>query len=324
MISRSSRIIGARGVRFLSWNHSKYIKVGVSEVEQHIKENKEWASGADARLITKFVEKLPEKAIDASDMEEYISLRGGQYAWPPPAIRTLSALLTFPLTLSYGLSQIFPAEHKVEALNILVVGARSESSLPMVWWREMLCANSNAATHNIRMVGPGLQQNKSVYGSATTGVAITKSDSNTKKTLSVTNNYTMTADKKLHTDFSALHEHPEHNKLLRWADVFVLFNPGYGNDTLKELWEPTIKQLLHTHKPILCTAYGAHDLKRDLQALDRISTVEDDQEFGEPIEFLFYPQENPFKTFKCTIDPTERGDNGIVTTNHSIYAFLAK
>lgn len=323
MIART-RQFGIIYSRFSTWNHAKFIRVTPSDVEQHIKENKEWASGPDRLQITKFVETNPTEPIKAVDMSEYINLRGGRSSWSPPAMRALSSLLTFPLSLAYGLSRIFPEEHKIESLNILVVGARSESSLPMVWWREMLCTNSNAVVHNIRMVGPGLQQNKSVYKSATTSVDITPYYSEVNKSLSLVNNFTVTTDKKLHNDFSALHEHPDQHKLLRWADVFVLFNPGYGNDTLKALWEPTIRQLLHTHKPVLCTAYGEHDLHRDLHALDRISTAADDQELGEPIEFIFHPQENPFKTFKCTLDPTEKGDSGIVTTNHSIYAFLAK
>ena len=323
MITRTC-LAGARFARFSTWNHAKYIKITPEDVEQHIKENKEWASGPDRLQITKFVEANPTASVKAADMTEYINVRGGRSAWDPPAMRALSSLLTFPLTLAYGLSKIFPEEHKIETLNVLVVGARSESSLPMVWWREMLCANSSAVTHNIRMVGPGLQQNKSVYKTATTSVDIKTFYSEANKSLSLVNNFTVTADKKLHNDFSALHEHPDLNKLLRWADVFVLFNPGYGNDTLKALWEPTMHQLLHTHKPILCTAYGEHDLHRDLQALDRISSAEDHQELGEPIEFIFQPQENPFKTFKCTLDPAEKGDHGVVTTNHSIYAFVAK
>ena len=324
MFGKISRISVLRGLRFASWDHSKFININLSKVEQDIKEHKVWASGPEARLIPKFVENLPHSTINAGDIENYIDTRGEKYTWSPPALRTLSALLTFPLTLGYGLSQIFPPELDIETLNILVVGARSESSLPMVWWREMLCTNSNAITHNIRMVGPGLQQNKSVYGSATTSIQLPGAHCETEKELSIINNFTVTADKKLHNDFSALHDHPDLEKMLRWADVFVLYNPGYGNDTLKDLWEPTIRLLLQSHKPVLCTAYGKHDLQRDLQALDRINAASDDLDWRKPVEFIFPPHENPFKTFKCTIDTTERGDEGIVTTNHSIYAFQSK
>jgi len=37
------------------------------------------------------------------------------------------------------------------------------------------------------------------------------------------------------------------------------------------------------------------DLDRDLTALDRISSEEDSQDMGEPLEFIITPHENPFK-----------------------------
>ena len=93
---------------------------------------------------------------------------------------------------------------------------------------------------------------------------------------------------------------------------------------MKSSWDPTIRLLLQTHKPIICTAYGNHDLKRDLSVLDQITSEEDSQDLGEPIDFLIPPHENPFQSFKLTVDPKETGDQGIVVTNHSLYAICAK
>jgi splicing suppressor protein 51 len=128
----------------------------------------------------------------------------------------------------------------------------------------------------------------------------------------------------MHPDFSKLHEHPDCTALLRWADVFVMYNPGFGNSNLQASWDPSIRLLLETRKPLVFTAYGAHDLQRDLHALDRISAEADEQELGEPIDFVIPPHENPFKTLKCTVDSREEGDEGVVITNFAIYAVQAK
>lgn len=314
-----------------SWDHSQLANLSVSEVEKHILENKEWTASPEVKSISRFVANVPRSLISASDMMQYIHNRGpGELTrvLSPPAIRTLSALLTFPLTLAYGLSHIFPPRRDLKSIKILVVGARSESSLPVPWWQEMLFANTNLLSHHLRMVGPGLQLNKEIAGDASCTADIREltmmGDNEYSKFLRITNNYSLSTAKKIHDDFTVLHEHPESLKLLQWADVFVLFNPGYGNDNLKASWDPTMKLLLQTRKPILCTAYGHHDLKRDLTTLDAITAETDDQELGEPIDFLIPPHENPFKTFKCTLDAREPGDHGIVTTNHSIYAIQAK
>jgi hypothetical protein len=262
-------------------------------------------------------------------------------------------------------------------LNILIVGARSESSLPLVWWKELLGLDYNSnndtrgstpTSYNIRMIGPGLQPHTSLSAknNFTSKVTIPMflSDRSHKRmiddTTSTPGTVSATVDREValtsrfvamrkkpdtevvatgstsdssgahhHSNTSAddlavLHEHPQAFELLQWADVFVLYNPGYGTEKLQDSWDPTLRLLLETHKPILCTAYGAHDLRRDLSRLDRITSEEDNQDLGEPVEFLLPPHENPFKSFKCTHDARETGDVGIVTTNHSIYALCAK
>lgn len=313
-----------------SWDHSNFVARSVAEIEQHIKENKEWTASPEVRSITTFVS-LPQKTlVRAADMMQFIKNRGQDSTreLSPPAIRTLSALLTFPLTLAYGLSKIFPPRRDLKSIRMLIIGARSESSLPVPWWQEMLFVDTHLLSHHLRMVGPGLQLNKEILGDSSCTVDIREltmtGDAEYSKFLRLTNNHSLSTSKNLHSDFRLLHEHPECIKLLQWADVFVLFNPGYGNNTLKASWDPTMKLLLQTRKPILCTAYGQHDLRRDLQTLDAITAEADDQDLGEPIDFLIPPHENPFKSFKCTLDATEPGDQGIVTTNHSIYAFQAK
>ena len=316
-----------------AWNHDNLVNLSVKEVANHVIENKAWASSGDSKSVLIVSANPPKQQLDCGDMLEYIRRRAPglpTLTSSQPGLRVLSYLLTFPLTTAYALSLLFPKHYERESINILIVGARSESSLPLIWWKEMLFTNHNILTHNIRMIGPGLLHNSTIVGDATTSITIRDRHKDhpeiLNRRLNITNNFSSTNEnkKQLHIDFNKLHQHPECNDLLRWADVFIMFNPGYGTDNLKESWGPTMQTLLHTRKPIICTAYGNYDLKRDLQALDQITSETDDQDLGEPIDFLIPPHENPFKSLKCTLDEKEEGDLGIIIANHSIYAVQAK
>jgi hypothetical protein len=84
---------------------------------------------------------------------------GNQQIKETPQGRVLSSLLTFPLTLSYAISHVYralypwmslpeiPIEERKKLFNVLVVGARSESSLPLTWWKEGLY-NFDSIPHN--------------------------------------------------------------------------------------------------------------------------------------------------------------------------------
>jgi hypothetical protein len=95
---------------------------------------------------------------------------------------------------------------------------------------------------------------------------------------------------------------------------------------LKDKWDPTIRLLLETRKPIVCTAHGDTDLGNDLNHLSKLSQEEDFQDLGEPVEFIFPPHLNPFRSLKRTVDKHAKVDTDgrIVTTNHYIYAFQSK
>lgn len=248
----------------------------------------------------------------------------------PVAVRVISACLTYPLTLAYALSLLFPKHYEREQANVLIVGARAESSLDLLWWKELLYANHNVLQHSIRMIGPNLIPCKSIVGNVTCSVSIKDRhglhDETLLRTLDISNNYmdAKTANQIGYSDGVRLHEHADCNSLLRWADVFILYNPGYGNESTRESWRPTMDLLLHTRKPIVCTAFGPHDLRRDLGYLDAITAETDHQDLGEPIDFLIPPHENPYKSFKCSWDDREKGDGGVIVTNHSIYAVQAK
>jgi len=201
------------------------------------------------------------------------------------------------------------ADELKDDINVLVLGARSESSLPALWWQEALVAASpvvGKALH-ISLMGPGLlakpQQQAAEFKHG-------------GKSLTVR-----------HVEGGAclFHEHPAHMKLLLQTDLFVLFNPGFGStQALQTSWMPTLHLLLMCRKPILATAHSAWDLKRDLAQLEKITNDTDEQDLGEPLEFLIPPHHSPFASTKRTHDAKEDQEAQIVTTNEFCYAFAAK
>ena len=123
-----------------------------------------------------------------------------------------------------------------------------------------------------------------------------------------------------------LHNHPNLTKLLLDFDLFVLFNSGVGSPALREAWDPTLRLLLQTRKPIVFTCHSRVDLDRDWDCVEQtgISEDQDGQELGHSIETLLSPHENPFASLRRVYDSKEQQGAEIVTTNQFIFALQAK
>ena len=195
--------------------------------------------------------------------------------------RTLTSLCSFPLSLAFGIRKIYGAP--ITNLSVLVIGARSESSLPSVWWLETLIACEKIHSLSIHMIGPHLDQKKMNLGKLKEIVQWKQGGGcETGREIDVN---------LVPSGRVALHDHQECLRLLRGHDIFVLFNPGFGStkvEGLVESWRPTISYLLQTRKPILCTALSKYDMERDLNMLEQITNEEDDQHLGTLVEILKY------------------------------------
>jgi len=251
-------------------------------------------------------------------MEEYLKWRGWGFISQKDNIHNSSKLgnlnkegirvmtnlvshaLTYPLTLgshSHNFIQhaqeMIKQQHQDEekreqqtklVMNLCCVGARSESSLPLKYWREMLIiANRNHCIHCpdylsintiewvIDFIGP------EICSSSTQTISLppnTISGPHQSITLRSHKYYLhqyiieqYKTKKVKHEECSTMHlKHELKNK---W-DGYIFFNPGIGHTKLSKFWIPTLKFVSGTRKPILFTAHSDYDSDRDGKILSNI------------------------------------------------------
>lgn len=239
----------------------------------------------------------------------------------PSSHRILSQLLTYPLTLSYGVRGLFPyiePDFLMENLNVCVLGARAEASLPLEWWKHSLFLQPVAKNINIRFLGPGLCVHPSqMRGSSSKGLSVSwKCKSPNIEVL-----HSLQLSNDIVSDSKTLHEHKDCDDILKWAGVFVLFNPGMGSQALRNGWRPTVQKLLTSRKPVICTALSHNDLMDDESALREFAaTREEEEEFAESFELPIKVTPNPYASHQVKLD--ESGNT--IATNHLVYAFQSK
>ena len=230
------------------------------------------------------------------------------------SLRVLSMILTNPLTISYGIRSIFP---HMKDIKILCLGARSESNLPLIWWKESIITLPSISNISIEMVGPEIIPQR------------IKESSSSIYSFQLPNSHQIQQIKVLSPIENKVFFHKlvnKYEKLLQ-NDLYLLFNPGYGaNNIMKLQWKETLELLLHTKKPILCTSHSHGDLQRDLIYLNELVEQHNEEglELGNPIEMIIQPQHNPFCSLSITHDPKEDQDSNIISTNSYIYAFKMK
>jgi splicing suppressor protein 51 len=248
-----------------------------------------------------------DKLVTPSTIGEYIDTRGYAGVQDQSPVRMLSTMLTYPLSLSFGIRSIFG--ERIDSLNVTVIGARKESSLPSIWWEETM-RTCSIKRLDMSMVGPGLNQPPPPHYSVSR-------DLGGGLTREFAKHYTS-------GDIAPLHDHPDARKILLETNLFVLYNPGLGSGPLKELWKPTLELLLSTKKPILCTSHCQFDMDRDLATINAASEEDVDPEQGQQLEYLINPTVNPFRSMQRAVDKNEVPGAQILNCNYGIYAFQAK
>ena len=259
----------------------------------------------------------PSQHIISPSMESYLTSYGYLNSFESSSISSLiglgalSALHTYPLTLSLAIEKILPSP--VNDLSVLVLGARAESSLPPHWWRQTLIASYKLHRLHILFQGPHC---------ATQGASLAHSSSHSSEQKVIVDwNHGGGCEQNRNvtlewcSERGSFHTNPSAQKLLSSADIVVLFNPGYGHHYLKAEWRPTLAMLLRSKIPIVCTALSPHDLQRDRTALEKLKPLLD-------YKYLIEPQSNTFASLVADIDPKEpQEENKRIVCNQYMYAF---
>ena len=213
------------------------------EIEREQVEDNEWIKSDAAVRTMRLGRDEPLKFTASEDMHRHIISRGYESAGihSESSRRVLSSCLTFPLTLSYAHQLLFPAISS--KMNVLVVGARAESSLPLVWWKDCLYNNRHLQDVTVEMMGPGLQnpsggEAAGQFDDANLKIFEWKHLENLFSHVDLSENpaesthstpmYPRVTLSKTHlaANRKLLHEAENALKLLQWADVFLLYNPG--------------------------------------------------------------------------------------------------
>lgn len=272
---------------------------------------KEWMMRPESSaLFERWLQSVPHDHIHQENLLMHIRTRGtaGEVEDNSPTFRVLSSLLSNPLTLAYGLRSVFL--QKMKNIKVLGIGMRSESQLPINWWRETIIAGVGVDEIEFEMVGPDMTPKHN----------ITRCVFQSKKTGKISQlMLSAPSENKIlfHNQKSA------REKLLN-TNVIILFNPGFGaNDIMRHQWRETLVMLLLSRKPIICTAHSEADLARDTHFIHELAKKECGL-LEEQFEFILPPHTNPFRSHSKTFDPNEPKANFVVSTNHSIYAIRMK
>jgi hypothetical protein len=286
---------------YSTWKNSVIAK---KEIEEDIR----WTRSNDAKaLLNDFISNVSNDNNQIGNMNEYINHRLvsnsiNQTSNHASQQRVLSSLLTYPLTISHALRTVFPLDHIKPNMHIVVLGARAESSLPSIWWKEVLYSQHVAQSTKITMVGPGQALSPRA----------------TKPHQHSWNNKNVEVHTGQYTEL--FHALPNHFELLFTADMFVLFHPGFGHEKMTPLWMPTLELLFQTRKPIYCTAYSPTDLQRDIDKLQQCAEELDSQDLGESLEFIVPPTQNPFASARPVVNENDE----VTIANYYHYCFQAK
>ena len=227
------------------------------QVDRNMKEEAAWFEEKKGRPAQHGSSLLPSAHFKATSMQDYFTARGfdnnGQANnQSEAAAKVYSNILTGPLTLAYAHKLLYPS--LPSKLKVLIIGARAESSLPPMWWRECLYNNANLSEVQILMTGPGADLRKkdiafdeelktigtkyewqpNSTGTGTNDISHNKSDlesasSKNQSDLHNSSSAPLSVSVGILDDENnrkVFHECKDALKYLRWADAFMLYNPG--------------------------------------------------------------------------------------------------
>ncbi|KAJ1731447.1 translational activator for mitochondrial COX1 [Coemansia biformis] len=244
---------------------------------------------------------LAEVVVNLSNWDSYLYTRSFMNVTSSRAMRHVSKVLTYPVTIGATLHQYSPftlkagltpeglksmtalrttiKEHDMARsekelvmqqmpLRVFVLGARAEAMLPPHLYLQLAYLLPNSPIH-IYFVGPE---------------CIPTAEA-TRSTIVVSSRLAL----KYHKSYF-------HDAIWNFApfdpftDVFFLFSPGIGHPEARAGWQPTVEKLLETKCAVFATGFHERDMCSDVAALT--------EDFGDKMDWLLQPRENPFASKK--------------------------
>jgi hypothetical protein len=229
-----------------------------------------------------------------------------------PFFRQLSGMLSFPLTLAHALARHqtigYVAPCAARELNLVVLGARAEASLPPAAWLE-LAAVLPAQRLHLQMVGPSVESTLQEYASREAWRA---------------GPLRVTLHRGLFHELLARERDAAHG--LGAADGFVLFHPGLAHQGWQRAWEPSMCAVLASRVPALCTGFGVHDSASNARFVARLQGEERsgggaDSEVRRRQRHRIWC--NPFASRRLLLDEGAGGGGSaelpVIQSNHSFF-----
>ncbi|KAJ2547732.1 translational activator for mitochondrial COX1 [Coemansia sp. RSA 1933] len=268
---------------------------------------------------------LPEVVVNFSDWDTFMYTRSFSNLKSDRAIRHVSKVLTYPITMAATLHQYSPfmlssgltpeglksmtalratiKEHDLARsdkelvmqqtpLRIFVLGARAEAMLPPHLYLQLSYLLPNSPIH-VFFVGP----------------ECIPASEETRSTIIVSSRLAL----KYHKGYF-------HDAIWNFApfdpftDVFFLFSPGLSHPQSRDGWLPTVEKLLETKCAVFATGFHERDMDVDVKGLQR--------DFGDKLDWLLHPRENPFASFKRDFGIQNLREWAIA--NWGIYGFRGK
>ncbi|KAJ2786940.1 translational activator for mitochondrial COX1 [Coemansia interrupta] len=268
---------------------------------------------------------LAEVVVNLSSWDTFLYTRSFTNVGSDRAMRHVSKVLTYPVTIGATLHQYSPftlgggltgeglksltalrttiKEHELarsekelemqqKPLRVFVLGARAEAMLPPHLYLQLSYLLPHSPLH-VYFVGPE---------------SIATADE-TRSTIVVSSRLAL----KYHRGFF-------HDAIWSFApfdpftDVFFLFSPGLAHPRGRSGWQPTVDKLLETKCAVFGTGFHAQDMAADVAGLE--------EDFGPRIDWLLRPRENPFASLKR--DFGIRNLQEWAVANWGIYGFRGK
>ncbi|TKX24982.1 hypothetical protein C1H76_2759 [Elsinoe australis] len=193
-------------------------------------------------------------------------------------------------------------------VRLFILGARAESSLPREVWIQLTHLFPRATFHLV-FIGPESMANRDAefplpqrtpsnpFG------AIVEDRISPQLKISTYVEY-----------FHTMHAAQQFYPYDPYFDAFILFHPGLGHPASSHEWAESIRPLLDTKVPVICTGYTQWDMDRDIKWIK--DTV------GNEMDILLEPGENRFRSLRWDLNDLDPQD--VSAGNWGVWAFRGK